>query len=250
MIELSQSGSTASITMSTPPANVINEMFLSRFNEVLNEIERIGTASVLRIRSAQRIFCGGADLDEIDRFFADETGPREMVLFVRKIHALFDRIERFPMATIAEIGGAAMGGGLELALSCDLRIAAHEAKLGLPEVKIGMIPGAGGTQRLPRICGAGVANKIIVGCEIVDGREAERLGIVGWSAPRDELEARADALVERLAGLSRPALIAAKDCIAAFYDPHADGFERELEKPLTLMKTKEAIGRIGAFVKK
>ena len=250
MIELSQIGSTATVVMDSPPVNAVNEDFLSRFEEVLDEVERLGSANVLRIRSAQRVFCAGADISRIDQFFSDKDGPRNMVVFVRKIHALFDRIERFPAATIAEISGTALGGGLELALSCDLRIAAHEAKLGLPEAKIGMIPGAGGTQRLSRICGLGVANKIIVGCEVVDGREAERLGIVGWSAPRADLEARTDALVEHIAGLSRPALIAAKDCIAAGYDPLADGFERELEAPLTLMKTKEAVERIGAFLKK
>ncbi len=110
-----------------------------------------------------------------------------------------------------------------------------------------MIPGAGGTQRLPRLCGPGVAARLILGGEVVDGREAARLGIVQWAAEADEIDARVDEVAKRVAGLSRPALIAAKDCIAAWFHPSVDGYARELEKPWHLMKTKEARSRIGAF---
>ena len=90
---------------------------------------------------------------------------------------------------LAEIGGAAMGGGFELALACDLRIAANEAKVGLPEVRLGLIPGAGGTQRLTRLCGPALANRLILGAEVLDGATAAALGVVHWSAPRAELAA-------------------------------------------------------------
>ncbi|MFZ8239034.1 enoyl-CoA hydratase/isomerase family protein, partial [Staphylococcus aureus] len=86
-------------------------------------------------------------------------------------HALFNRLEALEAVTLAVVDGPALGGGLELALSCDLRVASMRAKLGLPEARVGMIPGAGGTQRLPRLCGPGVAARLILGGEIVDGAE-------------------------------------------------------------------------------
>jgi enoyl-CoA hydratase/carnithine racemase len=160
---------------------------------------------------------------------------------------LFDRLESLEAVTLAVIDGPALGGGLELALSCDLRIASTRSKIGLPEARVGMIPGAGGTQRLPRLCGPGVASRLILGGEIVDGAEAARLGVVQWSATAQDLEARVLEITTRVADLSRPALVASKDCIAAWSDPDADGYARELEKPRTLMNTREARTRVESF---
>ena len=136
---------------------------------------------------------------------------------------------------------------MELPLACDLRIATHSAKLGLPETRIGMIPGAGGTQRLPRLCGPGVAARLILGAEVIDGRESSRVGLVQWAVELAELDAKIDDVASRVAGLSRPALLAAKDCLASALDPAADGYAREIEQPLTLMETPEARERIAAF---
>ena len=99
------------------------------------------------------------------------------------------QLEALPMATLAEIGGAAMGGGLELALACDLRVAASEAKLALPETRLGLVPGAGGTQRLTALCGPAVAKRLILGAEVLDGAAAAALGVVHWAVPRAELPA-------------------------------------------------------------
>ena len=119
-------------------------------------------------------------------------GPDRMYAYVAGIQRLYARIERLPQVTLAEIGGAAMGGGLELALACDLRIAAVEAKLGLPEARLGLIPGAGGTQRLTRLCGRPVAARLILGAETLDGAAARELGIVHWAVPRAELRGARD----------------------------------------------------------
>ena len=97
------------------------------------------------------MFCAGADLKEVRARMDASDGADRMYAYVAGIQRLYARIERLPQVTLAEIGGAAMGGGLELALACDLRIAATEAKLGLPEARLGLIPGAGGTQRLTRL---------------------------------------------------------------------------------------------------
>ncbi len=249
MINVLKSENLCEIVMADAPVNAISEEFLANFQNALDIVEK-ASPTVILIRSTQKVFCAGADLGGIQKLFNSQTGIEDMVSYVRKFHDLFNRIEQFPSVTIAEINGAALGGGLELALSCDLRIAAHEAKLGLPEAKVGMIPGAGGTQRLTRLCGPGVSKLIILGCEVVDGNEAVRLGIVQKSCPRSDLQEAARTWAHEIAKLAKPALLASKDCIAAYFNNDIDGFELELEKPQITMRTQEAKDRISAFFKK
>ena len=246
MIRLQRDGPVSTLLMSRPPVNAIDPAFVTVFDEALDEIERLAPTVVV-VRSDQKCFSAGADLSLIQGFFGRADGTREMVAYVRTLHRLFDRVEALPAVTLACIAGPALGGGHELALSCYLRIATHGAKLGLPEARVGMIPGAGGTQRLPRLCGPGVASRLILGGEVVDGREAERIGLVEWAFDAAGFDAAIGRTVERLAGLSRQALAASKDCIRAAFDPAVNGFERELEKPLVLMETEEARQRIAAF---
>ena len=117
-----------------------------------------------------------------------------------------------------------MGGGLELALACDLRVAAVDARLGLPEVRLGLLPAAGGTQRLTRLCGQGTAKRLILGAELIDGAEALRLGLVQWTQPREQLARWSRELAARVADMPKAALGASKRCIAAAHDPACDGF--------------------------
>lgn len=246
MIKTRHDGAITTIVMSRPPVNAIDPAFVTRFHQVLDEVERASPTLII-VRSDQKCFCAGADLALIRGYFEQANGIEEMLAYVKTLHVLFDRIEAFPAVTLACIAGPALGGGLELALSCDLRIATRGAKLGLPEARVGMIPGAGGTQRLTRLCGSGVSSRLILGGEVVDGAEAERLGIVQWFAEEADFDALIERTAQRVAGLSRPALIESKDCILASLDPAIDGFARELEKPLVLMKTEEARLRITQF---
>ena len=248
MIDLTVAGGFATLTMSRPPVNAINHAFLAAFAQCLDALEGRSDVTMVVIRSDQRCFCAGADLSLISDFFAASDGADHMVSYVRKFHELFRRIELLPAVTMAMLGGPALGGGLELALSCDLRLATSSAKLGLPEARVGMIPGAGGTQRLTRLCGIGTASRLILTGEIVDGNEAERIGLVQWSVPDAELAQRSAEVIARVCSLARPALQAAKDCLAAYFDPMLDGYARELEKPLHLMKTMEARERIAQFL--
>ena len=156
--------------------------------------------------------------------------------------------KRLPQVTLAEIGGAAMGGGFEFALSCDLRIAANEAKLGLPEVRLGLIPGAGGTQRLTRLCGPALASRLILGAEVLDGATAAELGVVHWAVPRAELAQRATELARRIAGLPAAALAASKACIAAACQPGRGGYTDELEFTRSLLTNPETQKRVTAFL--
>jgi enoyl-CoA hydratase/carnithine racemase len=153
-----------------------------------------------------------------------------------------------PQITIAEIGGAALGGGFELALVCDFRIAAEEAKLGLPEVNLGLIPGAGGTQRLSRLVGLGLATRLILGAEVVTGEEAAVLGMVQWAVPRDGLAMAVETLIARLAKLSPAAQAATKGCIQAAYTPGIDGFAMERKAVGAMMDVSDTKARVGAFL--
>ena len=181
----------------------------------------------------------------------DAPSPaRAFAAYIDRMQGLYQRLARLPQVTFSEIGGAAMGGGYELALACDLRMAADDAKFGLPETGIGLIPSAGGTQRLTRLCGRGVASKIILGCESVDGRTAAALGMVQWSVPRSELEKMAQATAERIAGLSVAALQAAKLCIAAATDDRNHGYGMERELGSGLLDNENTQERIARFLER
>jgi enoyl-CoA hydratase/carnithine racemase len=143
-----------------------------------------------------------------------------------------------------------MGGGLELALACDLRVAAADAKLGLPEVRLGLLPAAGGTQRLTRLCGPGTAKRMILGAELIDGAEALRLGLVQWTRPHEQLAGWTRELAARLGGMPRAALGASKRCIAAERDPTCDGFAAEIAATRELYDDSETRRKVSEFLTK
>jgi enoyl-CoA hydratase/carnithine racemase len=246
IIQARHEGPVTTIVMSRPPVNAIDPVFVSAFHAALDEVDAAKPTLVV-LRSDQRCFCAGADLGLIRACFDEPGGIARMVAYVRTLHDLFNRIEALPAVTLACVSGPTLGGGLELALSCDLRIATTSASLGLPEARVGMIPGAGGTQRLQRLCGPGVASRLILSADVVSGAEAERLGIVQWAVDESAFEAGIAGIVDRVSGLSRQALVESKDCMQAYFDPAADGFARELEKPLVLMASADSKQRVARF---
>lgn len=248
MLTVERAGRVAVVTLSRPPVNALDDALIARLDAVLDEIVGDDEVTVLHIRSDLRTFCGGADLALIRSCCSTAEGPDAMIEVVKRMQRLFERIETAPVVTLAEIGGAALGGGMELALACDIRIAATEAKLGLPEVQLGLLPGAGGTQRLTRLCGRAIASRLILGAELIDGAEAERLGIVQWSEPRSHLAEEARNLAARFAALPRAALSAAKRCIAAQGDPTRDGFAEELAATRSLYDHPETRRRVSEFL--
>lgn len=247
MFKVEDQGRIVCVTMQRAPVNAISNEFVAGFHCVLDGLAGKKDLAVLHIRSDQKAFCAGADLAQVQTRFAMENGADVMVEDIRGFHRLFDRIEALPCVTLAEIGGTTLGGGFELALSCDLRMASLDAKIGLPEARLGLIPGAGGTQRLTRLCGPGVAARIILACEVVDGATARDLGMVQWAAAASELPAEAAALAQRIADLAAPAVLVAKRCIASVGALAQDGFETELQGTHGLMATTEARTRIKEF---
>ncbi len=237
-------------TLSRPPVNALDDRLISQLHAVLDLAIADAAIAVLHLRSDQRVFCAGADLALIRSCFATPQGPDQMTEVVRHMQRLYALLEAAPLATIAEIGGAALGGGLELALACDLRIAALDAPIGLPEASLGLLPGAGGTQRLTRLCGPGVAKRLILGAEVVDGAQAHALGIVQWVKSRELLPAAAAQLAARLGTIPKAALAANKHCIAAATDAARDGYAEEIahtrelyDHPETRRKVAEFLGR-------
>ncbi len=206
MLGTQRTGRVVVAALSRPPVNALTEELLIRLDAVLDEVAADDEITVLHIRSDQKAFCAGADLSLMQSCFATPEGTEAMIAVVRRMQRLFERLENANVVTLAEVGGAALGGGLELALACDLRVAAAEAKLGLPEAGLGLVPAAGGTQRLTRLCGPGIARRLILGAEVIDGTRAAELGVVQWVHPREHLAARAAELAARIAAIPKAAL--------------------------------------------
>lgn len=184
----------AVITIDNPPMNPLSTDVVAELHAVVNEVDRDPEAGVAIVTGGgQKAFVAGADIKGFP------LGNRDLAFqFSRQIQACFSAIENSPKAYIAAINGFALGGGLELSLSCDLRIAAENARLGVPEIKLGVIPGAGGTQRLVRLLGKGKAKLLVLGGDFVTATEALEWGIVEKVVPVGESLNEAKALARKL----------------------------------------------------
>ena len=250
MVLTEQIGRVLVATLSRPPVNALDDKLIAELDAVVERAIQDDDVAVLHLRSDQRVFSAGADLALIEACFATPQGPEAMTDVVRHMQRLYWRLESAPLVTLAEIGATAVGGGLELALACDLRVAALEARLGLPEARLGLLPGGGGTQRLTRLCGPGLAKRLILGAEVIDGAEAERLGLVQWARPRDQLAAFASEIAARYAAMPKAALAANKRCIAAATDPARDGYADEISETRTLYDHAETRRKVSDFLAK
>ncbi|MGC8475255.1 MAG: enoyl-CoA hydratase/isomerase family protein [Acetobacteraceae bacterium] len=249
MFQLNIADGVASLLLDRPPVNAMNDAWVAEFHALLDRIEARTDVAVLHLRSGLRVFSAGADLAQMrDRF--SEAGLAPQLDSIRGYQRLFARIEAMGLVSLAEIGGAALGGGFELALACDLRIAAAEARMGLPELRLGLLPGAGGTQRLTRLAGRAVSLRLILGAETPTGAEAAQLGLVQWAVPGAELPARAAALAAHYAALPAHAARAAKACIAAAATPGVGGFEAEITATSALLQSAATRALVGAFLQR
>ena len=221
MITLEIADSIATLTLRHPPVNAISDRLIELFEDRLDDIDAQPDCKVVHLRSDQRIFCAGADLTEIRQRFDAPDGPERAHRFVSQLQQLYDRIERLPQVTMAEIAGAAMGGGLELALACDLRIIATDGRVGLPEISLGLIPAGG---------------------------DAVQLGLAQWAAAPDDIASRASAIVGRIATFPTAALRGSKKCIAAAGDPDGRGYASEREVTQRLSTHPETRDRVAAFL--
>ena len=186
----------ATITVDRPPLNPLSHQVKAELSECIEEIDADqGIRCMILYGAGGRAFSVGADSKEFPEITARRGGRQHAV----QEHTLYNRIDFFPLPTIAAIEGHCLGGGLELALACDLRIAGETSRLGLPEVKLGVFPGGGGTERLPRLIGDSHARELIYTGEPVDAREAWRLGLVNRVAPAGQALAAAQELGRTIA---------------------------------------------------
>lgn len=181
--------------------NALSKQLLQELGDVIAEIEEDEDANVVIITSQGKAFCAGADIGE-----ADLSAPNAALKTTKVFRTVFNSIEALPKPVIAAVNGIALGGGCELALACDFRIASDKASFAFPEVKLGLIPGAGGTQRLPRIIGISNALEMLMTGKRINSEEAYRFGLVNRVVPAEKLLEEAKNLAGELATIPPLAL--------------------------------------------
>ena len=212
-VNLEVSGGVGTIRLDRPKLNPLNAQVANEIGEAVDEVAgREGIHAVV-VWGGERVFAAGADIKEM--------GERDAVTMFRYIGGfqdVFNRLENLPQITIAAINGYALGGGCELALACDLRVCASDSQLGQPEILLGVIPGAGGTQRLPRLVGVGRAKELIYTGRFVPAEEALQIGLVNEVVEPEQVYPRAVELAESFASGPSVALMAAKQVIQGGID--------------------------------
>jgi methylglutaconyl-CoA hydratase len=212
------------LTLDRPEAaNALSRALVTSVREAVATLRGEPLPPVLVLTGAgDKVFCAGADLKERRAMTLDETRA-----FLDELNQMMDEIAAYPQPVIAAIGGAAFGGGLELALACDIRLAAVGVQLGLPEVRLGIIPGAGGTQRLARLVGLATAKALVLTGHRIDAARAADLGLVAAAVPPNELRAEAARWAADLAAAGPLAVAQAKRALD-------DGYGRPLSEALAL----------------
>jgi enoyl-CoA hydratase len=222
-ILIQKEGRVAVATMSNPPANALSPALRDEFLEKLGALSADSEVWVVIVTGAgEKFFAAGADIPSLLDLDRDSGLAR-----VRKSREFYSAIANFEKPVIAAINGICLGGGLEVALACDIRVAAEHAKLGLPEVNLGIIPGAGGTQRLPRAIGPGWANYLLFTGEAIPARQAWEIGLVQSVVPAEGLLEKAHEIAGKINSKGPLAVRAVKRASSR-------GLQEPLEKGLDL----------------
>ncbi len=236
-----RSDGVALITLDRPKANALSVELLGQLEEVLDRLSADLPGAVV-VTGGPKIFAAGADI-------AGFGGPDEAAVYARQFRASFDKLASLPRTVIAAVAGYALGGGCELALACDLRVASEKARFGQPEILLGLIPGAGGTQRLSRLVGAGRAKELVLTGRQIDAAEAHAIGLVERVAPAGEELVAALALAADLAAGPLVAGAYAKRAIDAGLDgPLAAGLDLEQELFVDVFRTEDAGAGVASFL--
>ena len=205
-VEVTKQGNIGIITMNRPEAlNALSSAVFADLTKALDQVEHDDDIYVVIITGAGRAFVAGADIGEMANMNVEEG-----LAFSELGNGLLMRVDMFPKPTIAAVNGFALGGGCELSLACDIRIASEKAKFGQPEVGLGIIPGFGGTQRMARIIGTGPAMELIFTADTIDAKQAEKIGMVNHVVPAEELMNTAIAMAEKIASKAQVAIRTSK----------------------------------------
>jgi enoyl-CoA hydratase/carnithine racemase len=240
-------GAIVEIVLGRPPANALGPEIITGLHTALDYAQSVD-AKVLVVASAlDGFFAAGADIKHMSA--VDPASFRE---YGDALRGALERLAALPLISVAAIDGLALGGGLELAMACTLRVGAAGARLGLPEVKLGLIPGAGGTQRLPRLVGRGRALDLMLTGRQVEADEAFWIGLIDrFAEPDTTARAAAWQLARELATASTPAQLAVVRTVDAAYDrPLPHGLSFETEQIQDLFERGEAVEGLRAFIAK
>jgi enoyl-CoA hydratase/carnithine racemase len=234
------------VTMARPPANALGPAILDGMHAAIDAAEKAGGVKVMIVSSAlDGFFAAGADIKHLSKIDAES-----FTAYGERMRGVNDRLASAPFLSVAAVDGAALGGGLELAMACTLRVSGPRATYGLPEVRIGLIPGAGGTQRLPQLVGRGRALDIMLTARQVPASEALAIGLVDRLTEGDAVRG-ALALAGEWAGASLPAQLAVVRAVDAAFDlPAVRGLGFEAAQEQSLFEHGEAAEGITAFVEK
>lgn len=246
-ITYEQEGYVGILTINRPKAlNALNSQVLDELNEVLDSININETRAVVLTGAGEKSFVAGADIGEMSTLTKEEGEA-----FGKKGNDVFRKIETFPIPVIAAINGFALGGGCEISMSCDIRICSENAIFGQPEVGLGITPGFGGTQRLARIVGPGMAKQMIYTARNIKADEAYRIGLVNAVYPQEEL---IEAAKKMAAGIAKNAPIAVRACKKAIND----GLDADMDVALVIeeklfgscFETEDQKAGMGNFLEK
>lgn len=237
----------ALMTLDHPPVNALTPELLAELNSTFDSLAKDEAVKAVVLTGAGRFFVAGADI----RILVSIPSSVEGEAMARRGQMILNRIEAFEKPVIAAINGACLGGGLELAMCCHIRLAAEGARLGQPEINLGIMPGFGGTQRLPRLVGRSKALELILIGEPISAREAMNLGLVSQVVPVDDLLRQAQGLARTMAAKSQVALRAS---LQAIHQGSAlnlsDGLDLEARLFGTLCDTEDRKEGTAAFLEK
>ncbi len=243
VVRVEREGASAVITIAHPPANAISQAVMAGLSEALLGAEADPTCrAVIITGDGPKFFAAGADISE----FASLGGEA-----IARGQALTLQIEASPLPVIAAVNGIALGGGCEITLACDMRLASRNARFGQPEINLGIIPGWGGTQRLPRLIGRAAAMRLLLSGEHVGAEEALRLGIVEDVVAPEALLGLAHARAAKFAATAPLALAATKRAVVQGLDQSlTDGLKVEEREFLGVFRSEDAIEGATAFFQK
>jgi enoyl-CoA hydratase/carnithine racemase len=235
------------ITLDRPPANSYDAGFLEELDQAIGQVAEAEVAVAVVRSASERFFSAGADI----KAFLERSADDNMVM-CRRAHQVLDRFAAEAPLFVAAIAGHALGGGYEIALACDIRVAAEgRYRIGLPEVTLGLLPGTGGTQRLPRLIGRGRALELMTTGRTVTPAEAERLGMVDRLVPAGEFDQAVAELAASLAGGAPLAVAAITRVVNDGLDRSLpDALDRELEELAALFASEDAREGMTAFTEK
>jgi enoyl-CoA hydratase len=226
--------------------NALNFSLIGQFSKLIDEVSSMDVRGLLITGAGSKAFCAGADIKELM--------GRDLMPQKRGAEAgqrAFAKVAALEIPSVALLNGYAFGGGLEMALACTFRLAVPSAKMGLPEIKLGLIPGYGGTQRLPRLIGEGRALEMIMTGRTVDAAEAERIGLVNRIVAGDDPMAAALAFLGEMTRYGLPALAFAKQAVSRALDlPIHEGLKVEADLSTLAYRTEDADEGLAAFVEK